>query len=301
MTRPRVRAADGSGELHLPPMTCSPHRDPRASLAMEKMLAGLVVAPLRPRPGARRAGRGAGGRVAPRSRRSPAGSWPQPRPRSRELMSRRLDGLDLVAFMADGVHFGEHTCVVGAWASTSTGSSIRSAVEEGSTENATLVTDLITGLRDRGLDVTKPILAVIDGPRPCPARSRTCSISRSFTVSAAQDQQCKGQAAREARARSTEKRMREAYHAESALKAEGRAPGAGPRAGQDPSRRRRIAARGHGRDPDHPAAGRAAHPGPHAPLHEHHRVDDRDLPGSTPGTSSGGGTGPWPCAGAPPE
>jgi hypothetical protein len=29
-----------------------------------------------------------------------------------ELMSRRLDDLDLVAFMADGVHFGEHTCVV---------------------------------------------------------------------------------------------------------------------------------------------------------------------------------------------
>jgi putative transposase len=29
-----------------------------------------------------------------------------------ELMTRRLDDLDLVAFMVDGVHFGEHTCVV---------------------------------------------------------------------------------------------------------------------------------------------------------------------------------------------
>ena len=38
-------------------------------------------------------------------------------------------------------------------------------MEEGSTENATLVTDLITGLRDRGLDVTKPILAVLDGAK----------------------------------------------------------------------------------------------------------------------------------------
>jgi transposase-like protein len=38
-------------------------------------------------------------------------------------------------------------------------------VEEGSTENATLVTDLITGLRDRGLDVTKPVLAVLDGAK----------------------------------------------------------------------------------------------------------------------------------------
>ena len=29
-----------------------------------------------------------------------------------ELMTRCLDGLDLVAFMVDGVHYGEHTCVV---------------------------------------------------------------------------------------------------------------------------------------------------------------------------------------------
>src|SRR5215831_13626466 len=39
------------------------------------------------------------------------------------------------------------------------------AVEEGSTENATLVTDLITGLRDQGLDVIKPVLAVLDGAK----------------------------------------------------------------------------------------------------------------------------------------
>jgi len=34
---------------------------------------------------------------------------------------------------------------------------------EGSTENATLVTELIVGLRERGLDVTEPILVVLDG------------------------------------------------------------------------------------------------------------------------------------------
>ena len=52
------------------------------------------------------------------------------------------------------------------------------AVEEGSTENATLVTGLITGLRERGLDVTRPILAVLDGPGHSRARFRTSSISR---------------------------------------------------------------------------------------------------------------------------
>ena len=36
---------------------------------------------------------------------------------------------------------------------------------EGSTENTTLVTDLIVGLRERGLDVTRPILVVLDGSK----------------------------------------------------------------------------------------------------------------------------------------
>ena len=44
---------------------------------------------------------------------------------------------------------------------------------EGSTENATLVTDLMVGLRERGLDVTRPILAVprrVQGAAPGGAR-----------------------------------------------------------------------------------------------------------------------------------
>ena len=82
-----------------------------------------------------------------------------------ELMTRRLDDLDLVALMVDGVHFGEHTCVVALGIGID-GIKHPLAVEEGSTENATLVTDLVTGLRERGLDVTRPILAVLDGPRP---------------------------------------------------------------------------------------------------------------------------------------
>src|SRR5215469_10212429 len=64
------------------------------------------------------------------------------------LMARRLDNLDLVAFTVDGVHFGEHTCVVALGIGVD-GAKHPLAVEEGSTENATLVTDLITGLRDR--------------------------------------------------------------------------------------------------------------------------------------------------------
>jgi transposase-like protein len=36
---------------------------------------------------------------------------------------------------------------------------------EGSTENATLARELLVGLRERGLDTTRPILCVIDGAK----------------------------------------------------------------------------------------------------------------------------------------
>jgi putative transposase len=81
-----------------------------------------------------------------------------------ELMGKRLDGPDLVAFMVDGVHFGEHTCVV-ALGIDADGTKHPLGLEEGSTENAAVVTDLITGLCGRGLDTSTPILAVLGGAK----------------------------------------------------------------------------------------------------------------------------------------
>jgi Transposase, Mutator family len=95
-----------------------------------------------------------------------------------ELMSRRLDDLDLVAFMVDGVHFGEHTCVLALGIGID-GTKHPLAVEEGSTENATLVTSLITGLRERGLDGHGRSWLSWTGPKRSRARSRTSSTSRS--------------------------------------------------------------------------------------------------------------------------
>jgi transposase-like protein len=46
------------------------------------------------------------------------------------------------------------------------------ALVEGSTENTTLVRGLLVGLRDRGLDVTMPILAVLDGAKVLSAAVR---------------------------------------------------------------------------------------------------------------------------------
>src|SRR5215213_1919128 len=81
-----------------------------------------------------------------------------------QLLAADLSQLDLVAFMVDGVHFGEHTCIV-ALGIDIDGTKHPLSLVEGSTENATLVAELIVGLRERGLDVTRPILAVLDGSK----------------------------------------------------------------------------------------------------------------------------------------
>jgi transposase-like protein len=219
VTRPRVRATNGSGELHLPSYDLFSSTELLGQLAMEKMLAGLS---------SRRYGHGlepAGSQVEQAavatsksavSRRFVAATETA----LGELMSRRLDDLDLVAFMVDGVHFGEHTCVVALGIGID-GIKHPLALEEGSTENATLVTSLITGLRDRGLDVTKPILAVLDGSKAL-ARAVKDVFDKPLI------HRCQQHKIRNVRDRLpeklrtvVEKRMREAYHAASAVEAEG--------------------------------------------------------------------------------
>jgi len=85
-----------------------------------------------------------------------------------DLLAADLSTLDLVAFMVDGVHFAEHCCVVALGIGID-GTKYPLALVEGSTENATLVTELIVGLRERGLDVTKPVhdpIPDLKGDRP---------------------------------------------------------------------------------------------------------------------------------------
>jgi putative transposase len=81
-----------------------------------------------------------------------------------ELLARDLSDLDLVALLVDGVHFGEHCCVVALGIGID-GTKHPLALVEDSTENATLSRDLLVGLRERGLEVTQPILCVLDGAK----------------------------------------------------------------------------------------------------------------------------------------
>jgi transposase-like protein len=79
-----------------------------------------------------------------------------------ELCARPLDQARWPIVMLDGVHLGEHLLVV-ALGVTDDGVKVPLGVVEGSTENATVCTRLVTDLADRGLDADHGVLFVIDG------------------------------------------------------------------------------------------------------------------------------------------
>jgi transposase-like protein len=136
-----------------------------------------------------------------------------------QLLAADLSTLDLVGLMIDGVHFGEHCCVVALGIGID-GTKHPLSLVEGSTENATLVTELIVGLRERGLDVTRPILVVLDGAKALrravldvfdhPVLAR-CQLHKIRNVQDKLPQKLRQVVAA---------RMRRAYHADSALAAE---------------------------------------------------------------------------------
>jgi hypothetical protein len=136
-----------------------------------------------------------------------------------ELLGQDLSKLDLVGLMIDGVHFGEHCCVVALGIGID-GTKHPLSLVEGSTENATLVTELIVGLRERGLEVSRPILVVLDGSKALrravvdvfdrPVLGR-CQLHKIRNVQDKLPQKMRQVVA---------SRMRRAYHADSALAAE---------------------------------------------------------------------------------
>ena len=163
VTRPRVRAADGSGELPVPSYELFASTELLGAMAMERMLAGLSTrrypVGLEPVGAAVTASASATSKSAV-SRRFVA----MTETALTELLAADLSALDLVALMIDGVHFGQSVCIV-ALGIDEQGTKHPLALVEGSTENATVVTDLLVGLRERGLDVTRPILVGIDGAK----------------------------------------------------------------------------------------------------------------------------------------
>jgi putative transposase len=216
--RPRMRAADGSGELAVASYELFSDTEVLGRMALERMLAGLSTRryPVALEPvGARTEQAATSTSRSAVSRRFVA----QTQTALAALLAADLSCLDLVALMIDGVHFGEHTCVVALGIGID-GIKHPLSLVEGSTENTTLVTELIVGLRERGLDVTRPILVVLDGSKAL--RRAVVDVFDRPVIG-----RCQLHKIRNVADHLPEKlrsvvtgRMRRAYHADSALAAE---------------------------------------------------------------------------------
>ena len=216
--RPRVRSADGRREVAVPAYEAFTSTEILDELALERMMAKLST---------RRYGAGLEpvGAAVTASATSTSKSAVSRRFVARtekalaEMMAADLSALDLVALMVDGVHFAEHCCIVALGIGID-GTKHPLGVVEGSTENATVVTELFTNLRERGLDVTRPVLVVIDGAKALAAAVKAvfdhpvvhrCQLHKIRNVE---------QKLPKSMASTVTKKMRAAYRHESALAAE---------------------------------------------------------------------------------
>ena len=161
--RPRVRSADGQGELALATYVHFADRDPLTKAVLERMLAGVSTRRYR------RLQEPVGEQVEARARSTSKSAVSREFvARTREnlegLMSRRLDDVRLAALMIDGIDLKGRTNVV-ALGITTDGVKIPLGLWEGSTENAAVATALLSDLVDRGLDVEQGVLCVLDGAK----------------------------------------------------------------------------------------------------------------------------------------
>jgi transposase-like protein len=169
--RPRVRSADGRCEVRLWTYEYFGDRDPLSRAVLERMLAG--VSTRRYRRTQEPVGQEVEQQARSTSRSSVSRTFIERTRRSLgELMSRRLDDVRLAVMMIDGIDLGERTSVV-ALGITTEGVKIPLGLWEGSTENASVATALLSDLVERGLDPEQGILFVIDGAKALRKAIRT--------------------------------------------------------------------------------------------------------------------------------
>jgi putative transposase len=161
--RPRVRTADGDQEVALGTYAHFADRDPLARVVLERMLAGVST------------------RRYPRTQ-EPVGEEVEAQARSTsksavsrtfvertrqalgELMSRQLGDMRLAVMMIDGLELKGRMNIV-ALGVTTEGIKVPLGLWDGSTENAIVVTALLSDVVERGLDPQQGMLFVIDGSK----------------------------------------------------------------------------------------------------------------------------------------
>ncbi len=161
--RPRMRTKDGESEVPCRTYEHFANRDQLSRVVLERMLAGVSTRRYR------RLQEPVGEQVerAARSTSKSAVSRTfvaRTKEALLELMARSLADVRLAVLMIDGVGLKDHTCVV-ALGITTDGVKIPLGLWEGSTENKTVTSELLSNLVHRGLDVEQGVLVVIDGSK----------------------------------------------------------------------------------------------------------------------------------------
>ncbi len=163
VARPRVRSAGGNAEIRLGTYEHFASRDALARVVMERMLASVSTRRYQ------RTAEPVGGEIEAKARSTSKSSVSRTfvertRRALGELMSRRLDDVRLAVMMLDGLELQGRTNIV-ALGITTEGVKIPLGLWEGSTENATVATALLSDLVERGLDPEQGLLFVIDGAK----------------------------------------------------------------------------------------------------------------------------------------
>jgi len=163
ISRPRVRSADDSAEVALASYAAFASRDLLERVALERMLARVSTR----RYG--RAGDPVGAQVEAASRSTSKSAISRAfvngtRAALDELLARDLSGLELAIVMLDGIELAGMTHVV-ALGITTDGTKVPLSLREGSTENATVATALLSDLSERGLRLHEQQLFVLDGAK----------------------------------------------------------------------------------------------------------------------------------------
>jgi transposase-like protein len=161
--RPRVRTADGESEVQLATYEHFADRDRLGRVVLERMLAGVSTRRYR------RTQEPVGEAVEIRARSTSKSAVSRTfvertREALGELMSRQLADLRLAVVMLDGLELKGRMMIV-ALGITTEGVKIPLGLWEGSTENATVATALLSDLVERGLDPEQGMLFVLDGSK----------------------------------------------------------------------------------------------------------------------------------------
>jgi putative transposase len=158
LPRPRVRQAGGGPEVELSLYQALQSADAMPEAALKRMVRGVSTRNYEEVVEVARAGFGVKKSSVSRAFVKATAAAIQ------DLSSRKLNQDRFLAIFLDGVQYAGETMLV-ALGLTEMGEKKILGLRQGASENATVCTALLEELRERGLDTSQPILAVIDGSK----------------------------------------------------------------------------------------------------------------------------------------